>query len=113
MPTSVTADDEVAIEYWDGRSEHFPTQLGQTSSMDRAVDGIVEWLDKGTPFPYPAAEAAAVLEAIAAFHISNDRGEALMGRGVVFAMQPSYSAQDLDDFVQTLNKVARHYLCEK
>jgi len=70
---ALTAGDEVTIEYWDGRREHFPTQLGQTSSMDRAVAGMIDWLDQGTPFPYPAADAVAVLEAIVGFHISNDR----------------------------------------
>ena len=73
---ALTAGDEVTIEYWDGRQEHLPTQLGQTSSMDRAVAGMIEWLDRGTPFPYMAADAAAVLEAIAAFHISHDRNGA-------------------------------------
>ena len=73
---ALTAGDEVTIEYWDGRREHFPAQLDRTNSMDRAVNGIIEWLDKDTPFPYPASEAASVLEAIVAFHISNDRDAA-------------------------------------
>ena len=73
---ALTADDGVAIEYWDGRREDFPSQLDRTSSMDRAMAGIVEWLNEEAPFPYPAAAGTAVLEAIVGFHVSNDRGGA-------------------------------------
>ena len=70
---ALTAGNEVAIEYWDGRHEQIPAQSGQTSSMDRAVAGVIEWLDDGTPFPVSASEAANVMEAIIGFHVSNDR----------------------------------------
>jgi len=64
---------EIALEFRDGRSERWPDTTGNTTSMDRAVAEIVAWLDDGTPFPYPAAEAAHVLEAIIAFHVSHER----------------------------------------
>ena len=37
-------------------------------------------------------------------------GEALLGRGISFNMQPSFTRQDLDDIVKALRKVACHYL---
>ena len=44
--------------------------------MDRAVSEIVEWLDDGTEFPYPASEAVDTLEAIVGFHASHARNAA-------------------------------------
>ena len=73
---ALTAGDDFSLEYWDGRREHFPSQRGNTSSMDRAVAGLVAWLDQGTPFPYPASQAAAALEAIVGFHVSHQRNAA-------------------------------------
>ena len=46
------------------------------SGMDRAVSEIVEWLDGGTEFPYPASEAVDTLEAIVGFHASHARNAA-------------------------------------
>ena len=66
--------DGVVIEYWDGRREEWQTQLDRISSMDRAVAAIVAWLDGEAPFPYPAAAAATVLEAIVGLHVSDARG---------------------------------------
>ncbi len=62
---------DIKLEYWDGRSEHWPTSQ-EGSSMDRAVGDIVDWLD-GAPFPYDAEEAVHTLEAIVAFHASHAR----------------------------------------
>ena len=44
--------------------------------MDRAVSEIVEWLDGGTEFPYPASEAVDTLEAIVGFHASHTHNAA-------------------------------------
>ena len=44
--------------------------------MDRAVSEIVEWLDGGTEFPYPASEAVNTLEAIVGFHASHTHNAA-------------------------------------
>lgn len=66
-----TGGDEVWIEYWDGRQEKWPSPRAHATSMDVAVVEIVQWLDNGTPFPYPATEAVHTLEAIAGFHVSH------------------------------------------
>ena len=62
---------DVRLEYWDGRSQHWPASQEGTS-MGRAVGEIVDWLD-GRPFPYAAEEAVHTLEAIVAFHASHAR----------------------------------------
>lgn len=86
MPPSITINGsegralagmaEVRLEYWDGRHDAWPAPVGEKTSMDRAVDEIVAWLDRGEAFPYAAVEAVEVLEAIAAFHVSHGRGGA-------------------------------------
>ena len=70
---ALTGMREVRIEYWDGRREHWPSAVEETSSMDRAVAEIVAWLEGGGTFSYPAAEALHVLEIIVAFHASHAR----------------------------------------
>ena len=73
---AVTGGAEVTVELWDGRSETWSSTRTDVSSMDRAVAEIVDWLDDGGTFPYDADEAAHVLEAIVAFHVSHDRDAA-------------------------------------
>jgi predicted dehydrogenase len=70
---AMTGGDDVAVESWDGRRDHWPGSRPQVTSMDRAAEEIVAWLDGGTPFPYPAQEAVHTLEAILAFHASDAR----------------------------------------
>jgi len=70
---ALTGGDEVRIERWDDRQEHWPSQRQKATAMDRAVEEIAAWLDHGTPFPYAAEEAVHILEAIAAFHASHAR----------------------------------------
>jgi predicted dehydrogenase len=70
---ALTGANEVILEFWDGRHEHWPGPGKEPSSMDRAVAEIVAWLDDGTPFPYPAQQALHILEAILAFHASDAR----------------------------------------
>lgn len=63
----------IAIDFWDGRTDHWASQRGQSTSMDRAVAEIVEWLDGRGAFPYAAQDAVRTLEAIVAFHVSHAR----------------------------------------
>lgn len=67
---------EVQLEYWDGRRERWPSAVEQVSSMDRGVEEIVAWLDRGGPFSYPAAESLHVLEIVVGFHLSHGRNSA-------------------------------------
>ena len=71
-----TGGDEVKIQYWDGRQDNWPSPRAQATSMDVAVGEIVQWLDDGTTFPYPAIEAVQTLEVIAGFHVSHARSGA-------------------------------------
>ncbi len=73
---ALTGGDDVTLESWDGRRDHWPGSRPQITSMDRAAAEIVAWLDGGTPFPYPAGEAVHTLEAILAFHASDARNAA-------------------------------------
>lgn len=72
---AVTGRGDVAVEYWDGRREHWPSPDNETS-MDRAVAEIVAWLDGGTSFPCQADDAVHVLETVIAFHASHSRDAA-------------------------------------
>ena len=67
---------DVTLEYWDGRQEHWLEPDDGISSMDRAVEDIVTWLDNGAPFSYPGVEAARTFEAIVALHASHARSAA-------------------------------------
>ena len=73
---ATTAGDDVQFEYWDGRRDRLPSQKGEKSSMGRAVAAIVDHLENGDEFPYPAVESLNVLEAIAAIHLSHDNNGA-------------------------------------
>jgi predicted dehydrogenase len=73
---ALTGGDDVTLEHWDGRRDHWPGSRPQVTSMDRAAEEIVAWLDGATPFPYPAQEAVHTLEAILAFHASDARNAA-------------------------------------
>jgi len=70
---AIAGGDDVTLEFWDGRHEHWPSLRQQATSMDRAVAEIVAWLDGDRPFSYPAQEAVHVLETIIAFHASDAR----------------------------------------
>jgi len=72
---AVTGRDEVRIEFWDGRAEHWPTPEDETS-MDRAVAQIVAWLGGARPFSCSPEEAVRTLETIVAFHASHARNAA-------------------------------------
>ena len=73
---AISDGSSVTLEYWDGRQEQWTAATDGASGMDRAVSEIVEWLDGGTDFPYPAAEAVDTLEAIVGFHASHARNAA-------------------------------------
>ena len=68
---AISDGSSITLEYWDGRQEHWDAANDGVTGMDRAVSEIVEWLDGGTEFPYPASEAVDTLEAIAGFHASH------------------------------------------
>ena len=70
---AISDGSSITLEYWDGRHEYWDAANDGVTGMDRAVSEIVEWLDGGTEFPYPAAEAVATLEAIVGFHASHAR----------------------------------------
>jgi predicted dehydrogenase len=70
----VTAD--VTVELSDGRKETCPSESAERSAMDRAMIEIVEWLDGGGNFPYPASESLGTFEAIVGCHASHRRNGA-------------------------------------
>lgn len=73
---AVTGRDEVMLDYWDGRTEKWPSTRSQATSMDVAVAEIVAWLDGAAEFPYPATDALHTHETITAFHASHARNAA-------------------------------------
>ena len=73
---AISDGSSITLEYWDGRQEHWDSASDGVSGMDRAVSEIVEWLDGGTEFPYPASEAVDTLEAIVGFHASHTHNAA-------------------------------------
>jgi len=66
----------VTLDFWDGRREHWLNVGSGPSSMDRAVNEIVAWIDGRASFPYAAQDAVDTLEAILAFHASHERNGA-------------------------------------
>lgn len=68
---AVVSRCEIAIHYWDDRTDAWPDTDADGTSMDLAVSEIVARLDGASPFPYPARAAARTLEAIVAFHASH------------------------------------------
>ncbi len=73
---AITDGNAVAIDDWAGNVEQFSPVPPGPSSMDRAVAGIVEWLDDTAPFSYNPSDAINVAEAISAFHVSHHRNGA-------------------------------------
>ena len=73
---AISDGSSITLEYWDGRQEHWDDANDGVTGMDRAVSEIVEWLDGGTEFPYPASEAVDTLEAIVGFHASHTHNAA-------------------------------------
>ena len=65
----------VSIQFRGGETEQWPADSDMTG-MDRATSEIVDHLDGKAEFPYDVREAVRTLEAIAAFHISHERGGA-------------------------------------
>ena len=68
----VDGSREVSFEFWEnGQKDHWADPHPGATSMDTAVNEIVEWLEEGKTFPYPAREALGTHEAIVAFHASH------------------------------------------
>lgn len=70
---AVVRGKDVVLEFWDGRTEHWPAEDEGISSMDRAVSEMVDWLDQKTPFLYRPEDAVHTLETIVAFHASHKK----------------------------------------
>ena len=71
---AVTGGDDVTLDYVDSRKDHWPSVRAQASSMARAVNDVVASLDDPSiVFSYHASAALRTLEAIVAFHISNEK----------------------------------------
>jgi predicted dehydrogenase len=68
--------EDVTLELWDGRTEHWPSTRAEATAMDRAIAEIVAWLDDGGSFSSPAEGALRTLEVIVAFHASHARNAA-------------------------------------
>ena len=68
--------NDIKLEYWDGKTEHWTNEGQSGSGMDIAVQEIVAWLENETVFEYDPAESVHVLEAIAAFHASHKKNSA-------------------------------------
>ncbi|MCZ6632143.1 MAG: Gfo/Idh/MocA family oxidoreductase [bacterium] len=73
---AIVGASTVTLETWNGQTETWSPDDKTPSSMDRAADEIVAWLDNRTPFPYDPEEAVHTLEAIVAFHASHARNAA-------------------------------------
>lgn len=70
----VNGSNEVSFEFWEnGQKDHWADPYPGTTSMDNAVNEIVEWLEEGKTFPYNASEALGTHEVITAFHASHAR----------------------------------------
>lgn len=70
---AITGGDDVTLEFWDGRREHWPSLRSEATSMDRAVAEVVPWLDGEKQFSYAAEDAVHTLEVIVAIHASHAR----------------------------------------
>lgn len=71
-----TNGDVVDIHWLDGRTDHWPSARGETTSMDRAVAHIVRWLDGEGSFPVSSEDALRTLEVLIAVHASHARNAA-------------------------------------
>lgn len=73
---AIATGGKARIEWWTGRTDHWPSPPETKSSMDRAVGDIVAWLDGETPFPDAPADSVHTLETIVACHASDQRDSA-------------------------------------
>jgi hypothetical protein len=63
----------VNITWWNGKSENWTVPERNETSMDRAVNEIVDALQHGKPLYCEATQSVRTLETIAACHISHER----------------------------------------
>ena len=77
---AITGGSDVSINYWDDLDSFIP-RTGKTvkldcnnkrSSMDLAVDEMINYLENGNIFSYQALDAFKVTESIIAFYVSNN-----------------------------------------
>jgi predicted dehydrogenase len=66
----------VTLESADGKIDNWAAPSDGVTSMDRALTEIIDYLDKGTPFPVGPEEGVHTFEAIVGFHASHARGSA-------------------------------------
>ncbi|MAE66178.1 MAG: hypothetical protein CMJ18_18060 [Phycisphaeraceae bacterium] len=64
----------IVIESWDGVEQSLAEP--ELDGMSYATQGVVAWLDGGTPFCAPGADAVRTFEAIVGMHVSHDRDAA-------------------------------------
>jgi predicted dehydrogenase len=65
--------NDVTLEFWNGRTDLWPSPNRQESSMDRAMAEIVAWLDGEALFPEAPRDSLHTLETIIACHASHRR----------------------------------------
>ncbi len=66
----------IELQTRDGREDVWPSLRGESTSMDRALAEIVDWLDHGGEFSVPAIEAVRTFEVLVACHASHARNGA-------------------------------------
>lgn len=70
---AIVQGNDVHLEFWDGRRDHWPAVKDGRSSMDVAVEEIVAALDHGHPVSSPGEEGLKDLEVILGCHASHAR----------------------------------------
>lgn len=75
---AVSGGGDVTLQWHDGRREQLAIKDPSRTSMDRAVDEIVDWLDDGRPPGVHVADSLMAMEAIVGLHVSNQRNSALV-----------------------------------
>lgn len=73
---AITGGSDVTVKFWGGESQTWSNPPDTGSSMDLAVEEIVQALATGESFPWSPGEAARTLEAIVGFHASHHRNAA-------------------------------------
>lgn len=70
---AVVQGNDVHLDFWDGRRDHWPSQSSAITAMDVAVREIVDALDGGLPVSSSGEEGLRDLEVILGCHASHAR----------------------------------------
>ena len=73
---AVVSENTITLERGGQTVDQWPILVDGTSSMDRAIEEIVGWLDDGGDFPDPADNSLHTLEVIVACHASHQANAA-------------------------------------